>query len=240
MAPLEPHVPSFAGWWASFRVSLTRSRLVGVVLAAVALGAGAWWLLRPAQPPVELTLPRATTPGASAPAAGSGSSAAVAGATTTVTTVFVQVAGAVRRPGVYAVRTGARVTDVVDAAGGPTPEADVDAIALAIAVTDGQRVYVPKKGEPLPAVQNGAAAAAGATPSAGGGAATAGGLVDLNRATTADLDTLPGIGPSLAAAIVSYRDKHGRFRQVEDLNQVPGIGAAKLEAIRSLVTVRDA
>ncbi len=105
---------------------------------------------------------------------------------------------------------------------------------------DGSPQFDAVEGESLPAGQYGAAVAAGATPSAGGGATTTGGLVDLNRATTADLDTLPGIGPSLAAAIVSYRDKHGRFRQVEDLNQVPGIGAAKLEAIRSLVTVRDA
>ena len=155
--------------------------------------------------------------------------------------VTAHAAGQVAAPGVYSVPAGARVADLVTAAGGLLPEADVDRLNLAARVVDGTRVYIPRKGESPPAE-----AAAGdpgrgpGRPGAAGGAegrGAAAGPVDLNTATAAQLDTLPGVGPATAAAILTYRARHGRFKSVTELLEVPGIGPAKLEAIRPLVVV---
>ena len=145
---------------------------------------------------------------------------------TTEPTVFVvHAAGAVARPGVYRVEPGARVADVIDAAGGPAPEADLNRLNLAALVADGTQVYVPRVGEAVPV-----------SGSAGVSAAQAGPL-DLNTATLDQLDELPGIGPATAKAIISERERRGRFRSVEELLDVRGIGPAKLDALRDLVTV---
>jgi competence protein ComEA len=130
------------------------------------------------------------------------------------------------------------VADLVTAAGGLLPEADVDRLNLAAKVVDGTRVYIPRKGEAPPAEApagdaTGGTAPAGSAPTGGAPA----GAVDLNTATAAQLDTLPGIGPATANAIITYRTRNGRFKSVTELLEVPGIGPAKLEAIRPLVTV---
>jgi competence protein ComEA len=138
----------------------------------------------------------------------------------------VHAAGAVARPGVYRVRPGGRVVDVVDAAGGPGADADLDQVNLAARVTDGERVYVPKRGEAPPT---------GAGSGPGGRAAS--GPVDLNTATLEQLDSLPGVGPATAQAILDHRAEHGRFAAVDELLEVRGIGDAKLAAIRSRVKV---
>jgi competence protein ComEA len=136
--------------------------------------------------------------------------------------VLVHVAGAVANPGLYRIGDGSRVDDAVRAAGGPGPDADIDSLNLATRVRDGDKVVVPRRGPPG---------------SSGGAAAKAGGHVNLNTATAAELDTLPGIGPSLAARIVSYREERGGFRSVRDLLKVPGIGPSKFSALEELVTV---
>jgi len=141
----------------------------------------------------------------------------------------VHVAGAVQSPGVYRLSSGARVIDAVQAAGGVAVDSNSDAINLAAALTDGERVYVPRIGEVPPVV------ASGGTGS--GGTATSSGPVNLNSATADDLDTLPGVGPATAAAILAYRDQHGPFAAVDGLGEVRGIGPAKLDALRGLVTV---
>ena len=161
-----------------------------------------------------------------------------------VTTIVVQVAGKVARPGVYHLPADARVVDLVEAAGGVIADGDAGGVALAARLADGQRVVVPAVGEHVPAGGNGASSPSGgvgAGPAAGSGAAGSGGAptaedpVDLNTATLADLDRLPGVGPATAAAIVAYRDAHGPFRTVDDLGEVRGIGPARLEALRALV-----
>lgn len=143
--------------------------------------------------------------------------------------IFVHVGGAVRQPGLYRLAEGARVDDAIQAAGGVLEDADLDALNLAAKVKDGDKVLVPAQGE-------------GEGTSAGGGAPHAGGsqqgkLINLNSATVADLETLPGIGPSLAQRIIDYREKNGGFRRVEDLLEVAGIGPKKFEELRDAVTV---
>ena len=145
--------------------------------------------------------------------------------------LVVQVAGAVVHPGVFHLPVGARLGDLVQRAGGLTRDADVDRIDLAAPLSDGALVYLPRRGQALPP-----------GPVVGGGASTPGGttadgssttlVLDLNTATAEQLDALPGVGPTTAAAIVAYRDQHGPFRSVDDLADVTGIGPAKLAQIR--------
>ena len=210
-------------WLAWFGVR----RVVAVVVTTIAVVAGGWWLLRAPAPPTEAGLPFAaptsspppatsTVPGPSPP-------------TTQATSVVVHVAGAVAAPGVYELPAAARTGEAVTAAGGPAPGADVDALNLAAPLRDGERVYVPVVGESVPPPI--------AAPGASAGSSVAPGPVDLNRASAGELDTLPGIGPATAEAIVTHREANGPFASVDDLEQVRGIGPAKLEAIRPLVTV---
>ena len=151
--------------------------------------------------------------------------------------VFVHVHGRVAAPGLYELPQGARVVDVVAAAGGFTAEADQAAVNLARVLVDGEQLRVPAVGETVDdgAAGGGDAAAGGPVP--GGGAAAGGGAVDLNLADDAALQTLPGVGPATAAAILSWRDENGRFRSVDDLLGVPGIGPKTLEKLRDRVRV---
>ncbi len=154
--------------------------------------------------------------------------------------VVVHVAGAVTSPGVVRLSSGSRVVDAVSAAGGLRADADPDRVNLAAPLTDGQRVVVPVLGQPAP-VDVGAGAAGGAAGGVPGDPAEGGaGPVDLNTATADQLDTLPGVGPSTAAAIIDHRDASGPFSSVDELLDVRGIGEAKLEALRDLVTVGGA
>jgi competence protein ComEA len=137
------------------------------------------------------------------------------------------------RPGIVRLRAGARVVDAIDAAGGARPDADLDRLNLAAKVADGQRVAVGLPGQPVPTE-----AAAGTGASADGGAAGAAtGPLDLNTATQAQIEELPGIGPVLGAAILRERDRRGGFRSVDDLRSVRGIGEKRFAELRELVTV---
>ncbi|MBT0994726.1 ComEA family DNA-binding protein [Cellulomonas sp. DKR-3] len=148
--------------------------------------------------------------------------------------VVVDVTGAVRRPGVVTLPRGARVVDAVEAAGGATSEADLSRLNLARVLVDGEQVVVTTPDDPLPAPPG--AEDPGAGDGGTGGTGADGGLVDLNTADEAALDTLPGIGPVLAARIVEHRTTQP-FAQVDDLEDVPGIGPALLAELRPLVTV---
>jgi competence protein ComEA len=136
--------------------------------------------------------------------------------------LYVHVSGAVMAPGLYSLRDGARVVDAIAAAGGFADGADEAAVNLARTLGDGEQLVVPVVGEKT---------------AAGGSDAPGDGRVNLNSATTAELDTLPRIGPAMAERIIQWRDANGRFTSVEDLLAVPGIGAKMLEALRDLVTV---
>ncbi|GAB3264284.1 ComEA family DNA-binding protein [Kineosporia babensis] len=149
----------------------------------------------------------------------------------------VHVVGQVRSPGVVALGLDARVQDAIEAAGGATPKADLARINLARKVVDGERILVPKPGQKIP--DEVAVGPDPGTGSAGGGASGAGSgaPVDLNTATVAQLDELPGVGPVLAGRIVEWRESNGRFTTVDDLNEVSGIGDTTMEKLRPLVRV---
>ena len=138
--------------------------------------------------------------------------------------VVVHVVGAVRRPGLYAVREGARLADAVRRAGGTTAKADLEAINLAAPAEDGLQVVVPRRPPPVPA---GEPAAPGDAPATG--------PVHLNTASLEQLDALPGVGPVTAQKILDWRQTHGAFTSVEDLDAIPGIGPARLGQLRDLV-----
>jgi competence protein ComEA len=142
-----------------------------------------------------------------------------------VATVTVHVVGEVRRPGVYELAGGSRAADAVAAAGGLLGAADQAAVNLARVVADGEQIAVPRQGE-----GGGAGAAAGPGPGARPP------KIDLNTASEAQLDTLPGVGPATASKIVSDRTENGPYRTVDDLLRVPGIGPSKFDALKDLVT----
>jgi len=182
-----------------------RLLILGVIaIAALALGERALSRSSHATVPPPLHVARATT-------------------SPTPTVAYVDVVGAVRRPGLYRVRTGERVADAVARAGGPTRKADLELINLAALVADGEQVVVPRRG------------AAGAVAAGAGGSAPTNGPVHLNSATLEQLDALPGVGPVTAQKIVTYRTEHGAFRSVDELDAVPGIGPARLSDLRPLV-----
>ena len=149
----------------------------------------------------------------------------------------VHVAGAVTHPGVVELDQGARVIDAVEAVGGALADGDLDRLNLAAKVTDGERVYVAKVGQADPGVVDGGGASA---PGAGAGTGTGGGVgvkVNINTATQAQLEALPGIGPSYAQAIIAERQARAGFKSVNELRNVRGIGDKRFEQLAPLVTV---
>lgn len=188
-----------------------RALIGGCLLVGLAVGALVW-LTRQTPEPIDSSLPLVAPE-------------AVTTTTAPPGPVVVHVAGAVQSPGVQRLPAGSRVIDAVDAAGGLRPDADAGRVNLAAELADGTQVYVPAFGEVPPAI------------GAGGGADPPSGPIDLNIADVAVLETLPGVGPATAAAIVEHRERNGPFVSVDGLLEVRGIGEAKLAQLRDLVRV---
>ena len=181
------------------------------VLSLVAGGLLGFFIPHPCGRPISVTTPDPTP---------------LPSPTPTPTPLRVYVCGAVANPAVYRLPPGSLVEDAIRAAGGASPEADLERINLARELEDQQQVYVPRMGEEP------------ALPSISGGVAPVGQApVNINAATAADLEALPHIGPATARQIVEYREAHGPFQSVEELLEVPGIGPATLEEIRDQITV---
>ena len=207
--------------------------MVAAVLATLAavrlLGGGG-----PEPPPLRIDGEAAGTTGP--PGAGrSGRGAGGAGGQD----IFVHVAGAVRRPGLYRVPSAARVAEALERAGGPLRRAELAAVNLAARMEDGQQVVVPAAGAVPVAGAAGARASpgtAGAVPGAAGAVPGAAGVkLSLAAATVDQLEELDGIGPTLAGRIIEYRDAHGGFRSVEQLREVDGIGEKRFATLREAV-----
>lgn len=182
-----------------------------LVLGAVAAGIGVW-RSRPVAEPVPAAFATVAPSGTTAPGASE--------------ELVVSVGGLVARPGLVRLPPGARVADAVTAAGGAVPGTDLTGLNLARRLTDGEHVVVG----PAPVAADGAAAAP-----AGQGSDT-GARIDLNTATMADLDALPGVGPVTAQRILDWRAQHGRFTSVEQLREIEGIGETRFARLRDLVT----
>ncbi|WP_203567154.1 helix-hairpin-helix domain-containing protein [Aestuariimicrobium ganziense] len=140
--------------------------------------------------------------------------------------------GQVRKPGVVRLPTGARVHDAVTAAGGTTGQADLGSLNLAAVVTDGSQVVVGRRGGPSSVVSQAPDADAGGPAGQPGS-----GKLNINTATVAQLEELPGVGPVTAASIVSWREQHGRFTRIEELQEVDGIGPKTYARLAEHVTV---
>ncbi|MCI9887402.1 ComEA family DNA-binding protein [Micrococcales bacterium 31B] len=228
------------------RLRLVPTALAVVCLTALALVVGVWWHARTVAA-VEAAQPVARVGAAPVSPASVPTAAPTPSATPAETpqtpqpqtpaTLFVHVTGAVNRPGVVEVPAGSRVTAAVDAAGGARGDADLAGLNLAAPLTDGQQVHVPTPGEQPTAAALPAGAAASPNPAQAGHSAEPAGPVNLNTATAADLDALPGIGPALAQRILDWRAANGNFATVDELDEVSGIGPAVLERLRPLVTV---
>ena len=203
---------------------------IGLSLGWLAILAAALLLTRrPAGQPIEI-VPPPTAPPTATPAP-----------TVTPGPLLVDVAGAVRTPGIYALPRGSLVADAITAAGGPAGDADLDRLNKAITLQDGMQVYVPRLGQPTPApvrpTQPTAAATIAPTRATLGATTSVtptGKLVNLNTATLEELDTLPGIGPATAEKIIDGRP----YGAIEDLMRVKGIGQATFDKLKDLVTVR--
>jgi competence protein ComEA len=153
--------------------------------------------------------------------------------------ILVHVAGAVTHPGVYSLPQDSRVQDALNAAGGLLPEASAGFLNLAAPLQDGERIFLPTR---VPTTQpNAPGSAADSTPASRSQAipTTVARRININTATLAELDTLPGIGPVTAQSIIAYREAHGPFNTIEDIMDVPGIGPATFERIKDLITVQD-
>lgn len=187
-----------------------------VVIIALVIGAAAALGHRRAAGLSDSALPRAaTTPPSTTPSA-------AGGAAGLDSELVVDVAGAVVRPGVYKLAPGARAADAIAAAGGAAANANLDVVNLAAKLVDGELLYVPRAGESaLPVTA----------------AARPPGPIDLNSATAEQLDTLPGVGPATAQLIIDWRTQHGRFRTIDDLGRVRGIGPTRLALLRPKVRV---
>lgn len=203
------------------------------VVTVVAVAAGVlltWWVLaeRPRSAdvtdPVELSGAGQTHQGPSAPAPSGGPSASAS------SEVVVDVAGKVRRPGIVTLPAGSRVHQAIRAAGGTRGKVDLTGLNLARVLTDGEQVLV---GVTPPGAGSAGTGAQGGKGTGGG----AGAAVNLNSATLEELDALPGVGPVTAQSIIDWRTENGRFRSVDDLLEVSGIGDKTLADLRDLVTV---
>lgn len=195
-------------------VKLVLNIVLGAAVVACVVGAGVL-VLRDSRSPggIEISLPPPT------PVPSEPQSAAQ---------IMVYVSGEVVRPGVYRLDSERRIADALNAAGGPTSDADLDSINLALRLDDEDQVHVPAVGSSKSAMVG----------SSGQSASTAPGKLDLNAATVEELETLPGIGGVRAAAIVEHRNTHGPFERIDDIANVSGIGDGILGSIRHLIEVR--
>ena len=219
------------------RTGVKAAALLGVL--AVVLGGCFWWQAGTGGAQV-VALSDSAPAAEEAPDPADDGSTAPPGdeATAAPERIEVHVAGAVASPGVVQLPAGSRLHEAIKAAGGATDAAEPDRLNLAAVLEDGQKVLVPARGDPEPV---GPPGGGGAAPSGAGTGGTnpggGGGKINLNTAGVEELGTLPRVGPVLAQRIVDWRQQHGRFKTVQELDAVDGIGPKLLEALLPLVGI---
>ncbi len=221
-----------------------RATILVAALVAALVGLAALTWLRGAPATVA---PPAVAPATASPAVASGESvpaAAVALSPSPSAVVYVHVAGAVRRPGLYELPMGARVADAIKAAHGPRRKAAIGAVNLAQLVADGSKIDVPRRGEVASPTSVPGAPVTGApvtgAPVTGApvtGVSPSPAVINLNSADETQLESIPGVGPVTAAAILAFRARIGSFTSVDQLLEVSGIGPATLESLRPYVSI---
>jgi competence protein ComEA len=228
-----------ARWVAAVRADPGRSGVIALaVVGVIAVLVTVFTLIRDKAPPVasaklppvEMVSSASPKPGPAPPVSDG--------------PVIVSVVGLVHKPGLVTLTPGARIADALTAAGGALDGADLIGLNMARRITDGEQIIVGIVAAPgQPAAMGSSTSSGPATgapteaPSTTGKSSAPGQLVDLNTATAEELDTLPGIGPVTAAAIIAWRDANGRFASVDQLGEVDGIGPARLEKLRDVVRV---
>ena len=214
----------------------SQHRKIITVFVAVILAGGAYWMLKHFHPtlflgePDLIVEPEAATP----PPAST--------ASTPKLEIAVHVTGAVRSPGIYYLSAGARVHEAIEKAGGETDQADIHGLNLAAKIRDGQQIDVPEIRQTLDVEQHLPASSATVPsvplqPSIKRSAPSDGARININTATSQELQTLRGIGPAMARRIIEYRQTYGGFSTVDDLTNVKGIGEKTLEKIRDSIAV---
>lgn len=197
-------------------VSLPSGYIILSLAFLLLLGLTVFFLRQPDPPPVEIVTPTPTL-------------------TPTPEPLGIYILGAVNSPGVYFLPLGSRVFDALYAAGGATSEADLTQVNLAARLHDEEQIYIPKEGEgtPVPILST-PTVTASISPSSSGETT---GPININTASAAELETLPGIGPTLAQRIVDYRNENGPFKTIEEIIEVRGIGEGIFSDIQHLITV---
>jgi competence protein ComEA len=197
------------------------------IVVAVTLSLFLWSRQAPAEiaPPATSAAPAVQAP------------AVAASASPTAGFIYVDVSGAVLRPGLYRLDAGARVADAIQAAGGPAARADLNLLNLAQPLSDGVKVEVGRKGAGAPPGETAAATPASSGMAYGASPSPSLPVVNINTADEPTLELIPGVGPVTATAILAYRDRIGRFSSIEQLLDVDGIGPATVENIRPYITL---
>jgi competence protein ComEA len=205
--------------------------MAALTLLAVVLSVG--WLLRARAVPMAVAVSPDTASVPTPTASESPSAASATPSASAAPTILVHVIGAVAKPGVVRLPEGTRVEDALAAAGGLRADADPAELNLAAVVSDGTQIIIGTKASPRGEVREGSTSGG----SVSTGTTAVGAIIDLNTATLAQLDTIPGIGPVTAQAILDYRTKHGKFTKIEELQEVDGIGTKTYAQIAPHVRV---
>lgn len=159
--------------------------------------------------------------------------------------ILVHISGCVKEEKVVTLKSGSRIQDAINSAGGLSKDADLTNINLAYILEDGEKIYIPKKGEELSqdslifsesSIGSDSSARPSSAPTSSSSNKTS--KININKAGQAELETIPGIGPSTALKIVTYREENGKFKSIEDIKNVSGIGDAKYEQMKEYITVK--
>lgn len=152
--------------------------------------------------------------------------------------IVVHVTGEVKNPGIVKVKEGSRIEDIIEAAGGLTENSDITNVNLAYLVEDGMKIRIPSNDDEDLSSENYISSDSGERILIGNDEESNTNIININKATQTDLETLPGIGPSLATRIIEYREQNGEFKEIEDIKNVGGIGDIKFDKIKEYIKVK--